>query len=67
MQMGVFVQNCKKSKMEICAFFVITFEPIEIQNHEAPQNDRLNPSFVNDEHANGKKMARNGRKTANFE
>ena len=27
-QMSVFVQNCKKPKMEIFAIFVITFEPI---------------------------------------
>ena len=45
----------------------MTFEPIEIQNHKAPQNDRLNLSFVKDEHTNGKKMARNGRKTAIYE
>ena len=65
--MSVFVQNCKKPKMEICAFCVITFEPIEIQNHEAPQNDRLNLSFVKDEHTNGEKMARNSRKTTIYE
>ena len=29
-QMSVFVQNCKKWKMEIFAFCIITFEPIEI-------------------------------------
>ena len=28
MQISVFVQNCKKPKMEIYAFCVITFEPI---------------------------------------
>jgi hypothetical protein len=27
------------------AFYVITFEPIEVQTHSAPQNDRLNLSF----------------------
>ena len=28
------------------AFYVITFEPIKIQTYSAPQNDRLNLSFV---------------------
>ena len=32
----------------IFAFCVITFEPIEFQTHSAPQNDRLNLSFVKD-------------------
>ena len=46
--------------MEIFVFCVITFEPIKIQTSEAPQNDRLNLSFVEDEHTYGKKMAGNG-------
>ena len=29
------------------AFCVINFEPIEFQTHSAPQNDRLNLSFMN--------------------
>ena len=29
-EMSVFVQNCKKSEMEIFAFLVITFEPMRI-------------------------------------
>ena len=33
----------------------INFEPIKIQTCYAPQNDRLNLSFVKDEHTNGKK------------
>ena len=45
-------------------FFVITFEPIKIQTLSAPQNDRLNFSFVKDIHVVGEKRARNGRKTA---
>ena len=32
--------------MEILTFYAITFEPIKIQKHLAPQNDRLNLSFV---------------------
>jgi hypothetical protein len=33
----------------------ITFEPIKIYTRQAPQNDHLNLSFVEDEHAIGKK------------
>ena len=29
----IFLQNRKKTKMEIIAFCVITFEPIKIQTH----------------------------------
>ena len=50
--------------MEKIAFCVITFDPIKIQTHLAPQNDRLNLSFVKDIYADGGKLARNGRKTA---
>ena len=46
------------------AFRVITFEPIEVQTHSAPQNDRLNLSFVKDFHIVGTKMARNDCKMA---
>ena len=41
-----FLQNHTKMKMEKIAFCVITFEPIKIQTHSAPKNDRLNSSFV---------------------
>ena len=50
--------------MEKTAFFVVNFEPIEMQTHSAPQNDHVNLSFVKDSNVDGKKMARNGRKTA---
>ena len=42
------------------AFCVITFEPIEVQTCSAPQNDRQNLGFVEDEDTHGKKMARKG-------
>ena len=69
LQESVFVQNCKKPKLEIFAFCVITFEPIKILNRSAPQNDHLNHSFAKDVHVvgNGKKVARNGRKMAIYE
>ena len=51
-------------EMEIFAFCVITFEPIKIWTQLAPQNDRLNLSFVKDKNIGGEKMTRNGRKTA---
>ena len=50
--------------MEIFAFFVITFVPIEILTCLAPQNDCLNFSFVKDIKVVVKKMTRNGRKMA---
>ena len=42
-------------EMEIFAFCVITFEPNKIQTIQAPQNDRLNLSFVKDNLLVGKK------------
>ena len=51
-----FLQNCKKKKMEIFVFCHITFEPIRIWTCSAPQNDRLNLSFVKDIRVN---LARN--------
>ena len=53
----VFLQNRTKTKMEKIAFCVITFEPIKIQTHSAPQNDRLNFSFVKDTHVDGGNLA----------
>ena len=52
-----FLQNHTKTKMEKNAFCVITFEPIKIQTHSAPQNDRLNFSFVKDIHVDGGNLA----------
>ena len=43
--------------MEKIAFCVIAFEPIKIQTHSAPQNDRLNFSFVKDIHVDGGNLA----------
>ena len=43
-----FLRNRTKTKKEKIAFCVITFEPIKIQTQSAPQNDRLNLSFVKD-------------------
>ena len=50
--------------MEIFAFCVIIHEPIKIQTCSAPQNDRLNFSFVKDTYVDGEKLARNGQKMA---
>ena len=50
--------------MEKIAFCVITFDPIKIQTHSAPQNDRLNFSFVKDIHVDGGNLAWNSCKTA---
>ena len=52
-----FLQNRTKTKMEKNAFCVITFEQIKIQTYSAPQNDRLNFSFVKDIHVDGGNLA----------
>ena len=51
-------------KMEI---FCVTFGPIKIKTCLAPQNDRLDLSFVKDTYVVVEKMARNGRKTAIYQ
>ena len=48
--------------MEILTFYGIIFDSIEIQIRSAPQNDRLNLSFVKDIYAIAEKVARKGRK-----
>ena len=60
---NVFCDFCVFCVVTRFLIFVITFEPIEVQTCSAPQNDRLNFSFVKDIEVVGKKMARNGRKT----
>ena len=50
--------------MEILAFYAIAIEPIEIQKCSAPQNDRLDLSFLEDIYVYAEKLTRNGRKTA---
>ena len=45
--------------LSFLGFCVIKFVPIKIKTHKAPQNDRLNLSFVKDVHIVGKK---NGQK-----
>ena len=52
----------KKPETEIFVFYGIIREPIEIQIHPAPKNDRLDFSFMKDIHAIAEKMARKGRK-----
>ena len=52
-----FLRNRTKTKMEKIAFCVIIFEPIKIQTHSAPQNDRLNFGFVKDIHVDGGNLA----------
>ena len=52
-----FLQNPTKTKMGKITFCVITFEPIKIQTHSAPQNNRLNFSFVKDIHVDGGNLA----------
>ena len=49
--------------MEILVFYAIAIEPIKLQTHSASHNDRLNLSFVKEEHTYFKKMARIGHNT----
>ena len=42
------ITQIARVQKNIFAFCVITIEPIEVQTRSAPQNDRLNLSFVKD-------------------
>ena len=53
--------------MEILAFYAIAIEPIEIQKRSAPQNDRLDVSFLEDTYVYAEKMARKDRKMVIYE
>ena len=53
-QLSIFLQNRKKTKMEIFGFCAITFEPVKIETCLATQNDCLNLSFVKDIYVVGK-------------
>ena len=56
-------KTCKITKTrKLKLLGTVTFE--SIQTRLAPQNDRLNLSFVKYIYANGGKLARNGRTTA---
>ena len=46
---------------------LLFIEPIKILTRYAPPNDRLNLSFVKDEHTYRKKMARNSRTMVIYE
>ena len=50
--------------LSFLGFCVIKSVLIKIKTHKAPQNDRLNLSFVKDVHIVGEKMARSGCKTS---
>ena len=53
--------------MEILTFYAIKFEPIKMQKRSAPQNDRLNFSFVKDTYVYAGKMARKDGKMVIYE
>ena len=55
-----FTKFKKKTEREIFAFCVITFEASMIWTCSAPQNDRLNFSFVKDIKVLVKTIVRNG-------
>ena len=52
-QIFFFYKIALKQKRKKNAFCVITFEQTKIKTHSAPQNDRLNFSFVKDFHVDG--------------
>ena len=49
---------------ETFVFYVVAFDPIEIQTCSAPQNDCQHFSFVKDIYGVGEKMTKNSRKIA---
>ena len=53
--------------MEILVFYAIAIEPIEVQKCSAPQNDRLDLSFLEDIYVYAKKMARKNLKIVIYE
>ena len=59
-----FLQNHKNPETKIFVSCVITFEPMKIETRSAPQNNSLNLSFVKDIYTDGRKLARDVRKTA---
>ena len=64
---GKIAQKWGIKKKDFNQYYVVAFDPIKIYTHSAPQNDRLNLSFVKDSHVFGKKMARYGRKRAFYQ
>ena len=57
-------EDCRLVVTASFAFCIITFELIEFQTRSAPQNDRVNLSFVKYVYVDGGKLTRDGRKTA---
>ena len=66
MQVPLFHAFISRNKdfLRFCMFliFIITFEPNKMWTCSAPQNDRLNLSFVKNEHVVGQNIARYGLK-----
>ena len=52
---GFFLPKLKKIETEKFVFYVVAFEPIEIQTRLAPQDDRQHLRFVKDIYVVGKK------------
>ena len=53
--------------MQLLPFINLPPQPIKRQIHSAPQNDRLDFSFMKDIHEAAEKMARKGRKQVIYE
>ena len=56
---GFFLPKLKKKKKSKIVFYIIAFDPIEIQTCLVPQNDRQHLSFVKDIYEVGKKNDQN--------
>ena len=54
-------------KKDFNQYYVVAFDLIKIYTHLAPQNDRLNLSFVKDIYVVAKKMTINDQKMTIFE
>ena len=63
----VFFTNSVKTGNGNFRVLAITREPIEIQIHTAPKNDRLNLLFMKDIYVGAPKTARNSLKTVIYE
>ena len=62
--LGFFLPKLKKMDTEEFLFYVVAYDPIEIQTCLAPQNDNQHPSFVKYIYVGFKKMTRKGHRIA---
>ena len=61
---GFFLPKLKKESKSKIVFYIVAFDPIEIQTRLAPQKDHQHLNFLKDNYVVGKKMNSNGFKIA---